>query len=46
MCSKYLPNYIQQKMDIEFYNFLIKNSDDMEYNSEKLIVEDEKIKTN
>ena len=26
MCGKYLPNYMQQKMDIEFYNLSKKMS--------------------
>lgn len=39
MCGKYLPNYMQQKMDIEFYNFLMENSKEMEENLEKLVAE-------
>ena len=36
MCGKYLSNYMQQKIDIEFCNFLIENSKEMEENLEKL----------
>ena len=39
MCGKYLPNYMRQKMDIEFYNFLMKNSGSIEKNLEKLVAE-------
>ena len=45
MCSKYLPNYaeiglqdITQK-NLVLYNFLMKNSDNMEKNLEKLVAE-------
>lgn len=45
MCSRYLPNYAETglqditKKDLGLYNFLMENSEGMEDNLEKLVIE-------